>query len=133
MSTPTILAISNAVGNGTTSTYTFGSHTGPAPVLGNPVIITGCTTAGFNGNFTINGGNLTTTITVASSTNHVSEAETATGTTDIEGFNLIPTNLTTDSMGFGLFERWNVDTLFPYGNHPTILPALATIINRALN
>ena len=116
MATPTVMHITNAVGDGTTSTYTFTLSSGPAPIVGVPVIIIGCTTAGFNGDFVINGGNLTTTFTVASSTNHISEVESGTGTSDVETFVLMPSVLSGVGIGIGGTPFNALKLLVAYGN-----------------
>ena len=113
--TPTVMYVTNAIGNGTTSTYTFTLSSGSAPIIGVPVIIVGCTTPGFNGKFVINGGNLTTTFTVLSATNHASEAESATATIDLESFALVPSVLS-QAPGIALIPFNSVTILAPYAN-----------------
>jgi|SRR5712691_10811810 len=69
-------------------TYTGSITSGTSPMInGTPIIVAGCITASFNGNFQITGGNLTTTLTVAlTHTNIGLENESgATATYDPEG------------------------------------------------
>lgn len=73
------IAISNAIGNGSTNTYTYTNTYGTLRT-GMSVVITGCTTSGFNGTFivaSINSGAGTFTTTTGIS--HASEVETGTG------------------------------------------------------
>lgn len=75
----TFLSITNAAGNGTVATYTYTLVSGAALRIGMSIVITGCTTAGFNGTFSITALPSGSTFTVNNPTN-VTEAETATGT-----------------------------------------------------
>lgn len=78
--TATVVSITNAAGNGTIATFTYTLTSGPALRAGMSIVVTGCTTAGFNATYTILSLPTGSTFTVASTTN-VTEAEPpATGT-----------------------------------------------------
>lgn len=102
-------------------TYTGTITSGATPLVsGMPVIVAGCVTSTFNGNFVITGGNLTTTFTVAlTHANIGSEVESgAKGTVDPEG---------TAGAGLSGYNRVAVTTQYgadiPYGNYiPGTLP-----------
>lgn len=86
--TQSVFGITNAVLTTNVITYTGTITSGTTPlVVGMPIIVAGCTTAAFNGNFKITGGDLTTTCTVAlTHANIGSEVESgATGTVNPEG------------------------------------------------
>jgi hypothetical protein len=133
MAALSVFTITQASGNGTTSTYTGSITSGVTPLLvGTPIVVVGCTTAGFNGTRVINGGNLTTTFTALSSENHIAEAETATGTYDPEGVQSYPTADTTSSpLGFGVGSKLApYVNLIPYGDFiPGTLPGSGQVIS----
>jgi len=99
ISTFTITSVS---GNGTTTTYTGSITSGTSPLIsGTPIFVSGCTTAGFNGGFVINGGNLTTTITVANSTNHSESESGATAVYNPEVNQVQPSDMSGYEEGYG--------------------------------
>jgi hypothetical protein len=74
------IAITNALGNGSSNTYTYTLLDGPDPINGQSIAITGCTTAGFNATLTIATVNTgAKTFTTTTGITHASEAETGTG------------------------------------------------------
>lgn len=77
-----VVSITNASGNGSVATYTYSLTSGPALRVGMSIVITGCTTAGFNGTFTIKTLPTGSTFTVTNSTN-VTEAEAGTGNVNV--------------------------------------------------
>jgi hypothetical protein len=103
-----LIAITNAVGNGSVSTYTY-TNTDGTLINGQSVVITLCTTAGFNGTFTVQ-SIVGSTFTVNSSTNHASEAETATGTvtTNSCNNNSSTTSISPTSQSSAIYEIWKM-------------------------
>lgn len=117
MAALSVFTITSATGNGTTTTYTGSITSGASPlVVGMPVIVAGFVAQpGFNGNFKISGGNLTTTFTALNATN-ASETHAATATVDPEGVATIPTAGTTNPMGYGVATRTAELFSIPLGN-----------------
>ena len=116
MAAITIFTCTSVTGNGTTATYTGSITSGATPLIsGTPIIVAGFVAqTGFNGNFRINGGNLTTTFTALNATN-ASETHTATATYDPEGIQVVPTTVA-GGLGYGYQKRLFYPILDPYGN-----------------
>jgi hypothetical protein len=74
------IAITNAIGNGSSNTYTYTLLDGPDPINGQSILIAGCTTGGFNATLTIATVNTgAKTFTTTTGITHATEAETGTG------------------------------------------------------
>lgn len=122
MAALSVFTITNAdatAGGHTVCTYTGTITSGATPlVVGMPIIVKGCTTANFNGNLIISGGNLTTTFTATIPAQNTNEAESgATGTVDPEGVAVYPTDETlTGGLGYAYTLRESLPTLDPLGN-----------------
>jgi hypothetical protein len=103
MAAVTVFTCTSVTGNGATATYTGSITSGASPLIsGTPIIVAGFVAQpGFNGNFKITGGNLTTTFTAANATN-ASETHAATATYDPEANSLAPSTVATvqDPYGF---------------------------------
>lgn len=103
------VSISNAIGNGSTNTYTFTTLDGVI-LPGMSVVITGCTTVGFNGTFTIGsinvgGGTFTTTTGIS----HATEAETGTGIVTTNSVNTTRTSTTIPPLTTNtIYEIWGM-------------------------
>jgi hypothetical protein len=120
MAAQTTITISLANRSGTTATYNYAIATGAPLLVGNPIIVAGCTTASLNGNLVIASlltSPLRFTATAGSGT-IINEAETATGTVDVEALSVYPTDLgAVGSLGYCLLKRWlNGSNTDPYGN-----------------
>lgn len=137
-----LVAISNAIGNGSTNTYTY-TNTDGTLCPGQVVVITGCTTAGFNGTFTvasISAGTFTTTAGIS----HASEAETGTGIVQCIPA-VISTGASTNAtmppaLSTNLYEVWQMGDgnslpiylRINYGSgNPVTLPAITVILQAA--
>ena len=127
MAALSVFTITNAdatAGGHTVCTYTGTITAGATPlVVGMPIIVKGCTTANFNGNLVISGGNLTTTFTATIPAQNTTEAESgATGTVDPEGISVSPSAVA-GGLGYGYTLREKLPILQPYGNFiPGTLP-----------
>jgi hypothetical protein len=95
--TASVLAITNAIGNGTTATYTYTLSSGPALRVGMSVVVTGCTTSGFNATVVITALGAGT-FSGLNATNHATESESASGTTT--AISSVPTS------GNYVYEVW---------------------------
>lgn len=120
MAALTVFTCTSVTGNGTTATYTGTITSGASPLIsGMPIIVVGFVAqVGFNGNFKINGGNLTTTFTALNATN-ASETHAATATVDPEGVGVYPTNIASNTSGYGIFARFLAPLAVPLGNGTT--------------
>jgi hypothetical protein len=118
MSALTVFTITSATGNGTTTTYTGTITSGASPLVsGMPIIVAGFVAQpGFNGTKVINGGNLTTTFTALNATN-ASETHAATATVDLEGPSVYPTDVASNTVGYGYVGRQIVTPLIDLGNY----------------
>ncbi len=120
MAAITVLAISKCVGVTTTGTYTYTVSSGPAPLVGTPIIVTGfVTNPNFNGFLRIltlvnTSGVLTFTATIPSTT--ATETISATGTYDPEGPQSYPTADSLNPYGFGVLTRQGEGLSVPLGN-----------------
>jgi hypothetical protein len=120
MAALSVFTITNAnatAGGHTVCTYTGTITSGASPLVsGTPIIVAGCTSANFNGNLVISGGNLTTTFTATIPAQNTNEAESgATGTVDPEGVVVYPTDIA-GGVGYGYAQRLSYPILDPYGN-----------------
>lgn len=107
--------ISNAIGNGSSNTYTYTNADGLL-INGQTVVITGCTTSGFNGSFTIASINTGAgTFTTTTGISHAAEAETGTGIVACTPPNHTPSGGSTLPPATGsnvVYEMWKMgDTL----------------------
>jgi hypothetical protein len=120
MAATSVFTITHAdatAGGHTVCTYTGTITSGASPlVVGMPIIVKGCTTANFNGNLVISGGNLTTTFTATIPAQNTSEAESgASGTVDPEGVSVYPSDIG-GGLGYGYTKKLTYPILQPYGN-----------------
>lgn len=103
-----LIAITNAIGNGGTNTYTY-TNTDGVLINGQSIVITGCTTVGFNGTFTvasISGGTFTTTTGIS----HATEVETGTGIVTAQPVATVRTASTLPpSANVTLYEVWRMN------------------------
>lgn len=97
-----LVAITNAIGNGSTNTYTY-TNTDGVLKAGQSVVITGCTTLGFNGTFTVGSLGAGTFITTTGIT-HATEAETATG--------IVTSNSVNSTKGAATIPPTNTNSLY---------------------
>ncbi len=74
------VSITNAIGNTSSNTFTYSLLDGPDPINGQSIVVTGCTTAGFNATWTIASVNTgAKTFTTTTGITHATEVETGTG------------------------------------------------------
>jgi len=118
MAALSVFTITSATGNGTTTTYTGSITSGASPlIVGMPVIIAGFVAQpGFNGTKIISGGNLTTNFTALNVTN-ASETHAATATIDPESLAVYPTDVCSNTVGYGAVGRQVLAPSIPLGNY----------------
>jgi hypothetical protein len=120
----TIVSITKVVGVTTTGTYTCVILAGPNLIAGTPIIIQGCTTAAFNGDFiiqTVSGTPTTQFTCTIPSTTHTDNTESgATGVYDPEAVQTgaAPSAISSFALGYGI-NRSAAPTdyeTYPYAN-----------------
>jgi hypothetical protein len=106
-------SITAALGNGSTNTYTYTVFDGAAdnfPRVGQTIVVTNCTTSGFNGTFTVGSLGVGTFTTTAGGISHASEVETAQGIVTANSVSSTRTSSTIPpTVNNFLFEIWGMN------------------------
>lgn len=121
MAALTVFTCTSATAAGTVATYTGTITAGASPlVIGMPIIVVGFVThTNFNGNLVITGGNLTTTFTATIPSTTATDTHAATATVDPEGVSVYPTDIASNTFGYGIFARFLAPLAVPLGNGTT--------------
>lgn len=135
------VSITNAIGNTSSNTFTYALVDGPDPINGQSIVVTGCTTAGFNATWIISSVNTgAKTFTTTTGITHSTEVETGTGiiacTRAVIAADASTTVTLPPAASNSVYEIWKMNdgNSFPvflrinYGASATPAPALSVVL-----